>query len=261
MRKQTITSEISAELLLNLLYPDQQDQWVVRNQGTFYRNYSADVLAVDEELHEVELSRDGFLKLLPQGVLALDGDLKGSNFPDRYEETARRQQLLHEAFVPVDTFAFRRRLQVERKVSELLQQRLDYVLATFFHYDRASEPNRFVRQLAVTLPFISDFRANFGLLRALLQSIVGCEVTMSRGRYSDEDNIRQWLPWLRYTLYIDHLSPEDYRQLLPEVAGLEAFVQEWFVPFNMKCTLSIRQHPQTITADTPLTLDYNTQLS
>ena len=62
-------SEISAEMLLNYLYPDLADRWIVQAEGTFYRNYNRDVLTYDEENAEIQVARDGFQKLLPQGML------------------------------------------------------------------------------------------------------------------------------------------------------------------------------------------------
>ena len=62
-------SEISAEMLLNYLYPDLADRWIVQAEGTFYRNYNSDLLAYDDEAAVVQLSRDSFNQLLPQGLL------------------------------------------------------------------------------------------------------------------------------------------------------------------------------------------------
>ena len=49
MTNETNLYDISAEFLLNYLYPDRMDQWEVDCAGTFYRNYSEDILAIDEE--------------------------------------------------------------------------------------------------------------------------------------------------------------------------------------------------------------------
>lgn len=261
MRNTAPIPEISAELLLHLLHPADDDQWTVRNKGTFYRNYSADVLALDEETHEVELSRDGYLKLLPQGLLALDDDLRGEGFSDKYEGNAQRLRTLQEAFKPFDTLAFRRRLHIEAKVSELLRDKADYLLRTFFGIDRASEPNPYVRTLSVVLPYIHELRANVHLLRSLLQATVGCKVEMTLGRWGDEDDSRWWLPYVRYDLLIENLTASEYRSLRTEVEGLEAFVQEWFMPFDTKCSLKVRHHTQVSALSQQLTLDYNTQLS
>ena len=40
MRHASNMSEISAEMLLNFLHPEEIDQWVVKDKGTFYRNYA-----------------------------------------------------------------------------------------------------------------------------------------------------------------------------------------------------------------------------
>lgn len=260
MRNTTLTSEIGAEMLLHLLYPDMDDKWAAKNRGTFYRNYSADVLAVDKEFCEVELSRDGYLKLLPQGLLALDNELKGGAFSGKYEDNVRRVRVLQEAFKPFDTFAFRRRLHIEAKVSELLNDKVDYLLRTYFGYDRASETNPYVKSLAVTLPYIHELRANVHLLRCLLQTVVGCEVELTLGRYGDEDDTRWWLPYVRYDLLVENLTASEYRALSADVKGLEAFVQEWFMPFDTKCSLRVKHHAPQPATDRNLMLDYNTQL-
>ena len=70
-------SEMKAEVLLNHLYPELAERWIVKNKGTFYRNYSEDVMRIDEEQGMVALSRDGFLRLLPQGLITTDDELKG----------------------------------------------------------------------------------------------------------------------------------------------------------------------------------------
>lgn len=69
--------DISAEYLLNYLYPDQTEQWQAECAGTFYRNYSPDILSVEKDNATVRLARDGFLQLLPQGIIAPDDALKG----------------------------------------------------------------------------------------------------------------------------------------------------------------------------------------
>ncbi|MDO4755642.1 MAG: hypothetical protein Q4A54_04805, partial [Parabacteroides sp.] len=106
-------AEIKAELLLNHLYPEMSEQWIAETRGTFYRNYSEDAMAIEEDLQTVTLSRDGFLKLLPQGLIATDDELRGGNFAQKYEELKKKKMQLEEFFRPMDTFAFRRGLKVE----------------------------------------------------------------------------------------------------------------------------------------------------
>lgn len=257
--KPKYSPETSAELLLHYLYPDMADQWVVRNKGTFYRNYTADLLAADPETAEVELSRDGLLRLLPQSAVNGSG-LPGQKVTEDHDQLRRRLQLLQEAFAPFDTFVFRRRLHIERQVSTLLNMRLDHILLECYGYDRRGETNPYIRRLSAALPYVSSLRGNFPLLRELLSSLLSTDVTLRAGRYSDTDNTRHWLPWARYTVWIDGLDAAAYRTVAADVKALEAFLREWFIPFDTRCDLLVKQrHPYTST-DKALVLDYNTQL-
>ena len=103
MIEQTNITEIKAEVLLNHLYPELADQWIVKNKGTFYRNYSEDAMRIDEESGTVSLSRDGFLRLLPQGLITTDDELKGKDFHAKYEELKLRRSQLEELFRPFDS--------------------------------------------------------------------------------------------------------------------------------------------------------------
>ncbi len=253
-------SEISAEMLLNFLYPEEIDQWVVKDKGTFYRNYTPDVLSVDAKARYVALSRDGFIKLLPQGLITTDNELKGDDFYDKYVALFNRKQLLQEVFKPIDCFTFRRRLHIERKVSQLLNDKATYLLKKFYHFDLSKEKNPYVKTLAMLLPNISKLRANFGVVRDLLQILVGCEVEMNTGRYSEKDDTRCWLPWLKYDLLIDDLTTPQYNLLRKDMLELEQFINEWFMPFDVKCSLRIKQHGYPCKVEENLTLDYNTEL-
>lgn len=260
MRHASNMSEISAEMLLNFLYPEEIDQWVVKDKGTFYRNYTPDVLSVDAKARYVALSRDGFIKLLPQGLITTDNELKGDDFYDKYVALSNRKQLLQEVFKPIDSFTFRRRLHIERKVSQLLNDKATYLLKKFYHFDLSKEKNPYVKTLAMLLPNISKLRANFGIVRDLLQILVGCEVEMTTGRYSEKDDTRCWLPWLKYDLLIDDLTTPQYNLLRKDMLELEQFINEWFMPFDVKCSLRIKQHGYPCKVEENLTLDYNTEL-
>ena len=72
-------ADVNAEMLLDYLYPEYNKQWVVRNKGVFYRNYSPDILDLDSDNHLVKLSRDNLLKLLPQRLIVLEDELKGND--------------------------------------------------------------------------------------------------------------------------------------------------------------------------------------
>ena len=92
MTNETNLYDISAEFLLNYLYPDLMNRWKVDCVGTFYRNYSEDILEIDEEKTTVLLARDSFLRLLPQGLIATDKALKGGNFELKYENLKKKEE-------------------------------------------------------------------------------------------------------------------------------------------------------------------------
>ena len=173
-------SEISAEMLLDYLYPDSEKQWVSRDKGAFYRNYNSDILGIDEENRLVKLSRDGFLRLLPQGMIVREDELKGDDVKERYDEIHRRVRLLEDAFLPFDTFYFRRCLVAERQVSELLNRKLEFILKKFFDFDLAAESDPYVKEAAVLLPYVNNWKGNLDFIRLLLADFAERELCYRR---------------------------------------------------------------------------------
>ena len=249
--------EISAEMLVNYLYPEQQEQWIVSTMGSFYRNYNSDVLFLDSETGELQLSRDSFAHLLPQGMLYRT---QGAQGKEKLDYLNARRRLLQDLFMPFDTFFFRQKLSIEREVSSLLESKLTYILSTYYHVDLADESNPYVREVAVLLPFISHLRGDLLLVRNILASLFGCEVTFSRGKYSHTDNSRRWMPMVKYELIIHELSQEQYIRLSEQLEPLADFIKEWFIPFEAECFISIKWHDALPNAPTGQLLNYNTHL-
>ena len=252
--------EIGAEMLLNYLYPELQDRWIAHHDGTFYQNYSRDVMELSPDDSTVWLSRDGYLELLPQGLLGGEDYLKTGDKQERHKELERQRRILSEAFLPFDTFAFRRRLQLERNVSQLLEDKLAFVLKTYFGFDLEAQENPYVREVAVLLPFVRQFRGDFGLLKSLLSAVFHCTVVRKEGRYSQTDSTREWLPVVRYELQLSGLSAAEYRTMCRSVQPLEEFLSEWFVPMEVRLELVIRDRGALPQLNSGLTLDYNTEL-
>ena len=262
MRLQRNLYEIRAEVLLNYLYPEMENEWIVQSKGTFYRNYNQDLLWLDQKDHKVQLARDGFLKLLPEGLLTKNSDLQGEDVAQKFKELEWRKELLNETFAPFDTYVFHKKLTIERYTSDLLQKKLEYVLKTYFDFDLESETNPLVKEAAVLLPFVSMWRGDFGFVANLLSALMDCEVERSEGRYSHIDTTICWLPEVRYRLLIPGLTAEEYKSRTEQMQPLIAFIKEWFIPFDVRCDICIREHPDV---HNPLhgriTLNYNTELS
>ena len=247
-------------MLLNYLYPEVERKWIAHGEGSFYRNYNNDLLDFDEETMEAWLARDTFLNLLPQGVINNDNDLKGEDAAEKYKKIQRRIQLLNEAFLPIDTTAFRQRLYVERQVSELLQNKLSYILEEYFGIKLDEVESPLVKEAALMLPYVSRKRGDFGLVGALLGALLHCKVKMMTGRYSHTDTTLRWLPRIRYELLIPGLSPEEFRSLNTTLQPLREFICEWFIPFEVKCDILIKEHHSEQQVNTRLTLGYNMEL-
>ena len=229
-----------AEMLLNYFYPEMENQWTVDNKGSFYRNYNHDILALYMDEGRVDLARDGFLKLLPEGLLTGETNVRGKDAAEKLKEVERRMHLLREAFLPLDTFAFHRRLRVERQLSELLNDKMEYLLKEYFGFDLDAEKNPYVRQLAVLLPFAKSWRGNLGMLRNLLSVIFACEV--------------------RYDLLIKGLDAAAYRKMRADVLKVADFFTEWFIPMDMVCQIYVKEyhHPQNL--NNRLVLNYNSEV-
>ena len=250
--------DISAEMLLNYLYPEEGSRWIAQNEGTFYRNYNQDVLAVDDEKMEVQTSRDSFISLLPQGLLTQESDFRGKDVAEEFKKMQLRLRLLRETFKPLDTFKFRDSIFIERQVDSLLQSKLPYILSTYFGIDLSQIENPYVREAAIILPYVSRRRGDFSFVASLLQVLFKCKVSMSKDRYSHTDTSRRWLPKVRYDLLIPGLSPEEYRERDSELEPLREFLCEWFIPFEVWCEIRIKGIPRQ--AGTRPTLDYNTEV-
>ena len=260
MRRVNDISEIRAEFLLNYLYLEERNQWTVQNEGTFYRNYNSDLLAIDHERTEAQTARDSFIRLLPQGLITSDTDLKGEDAAEKYKQQQLRLRLLRETFKPIDTFRFRDSLFIEQQADSLLQNKLSYIVSTYFEIDLNEIENNYVRAAAGLLPYISKKRGDFGFVSDLLKVLFKCEVITITGRYSHSDSTRSWLPMVRYELIIPGLSPEQYQEKTAELKPLQDFIKEWFIPLEVWCQIDIKEHNVQQQTNTKLLLGYNTEI-
>lgn len=229
-----MVKDIKAEFLLNYLYPELRHEWSTVMRGTFYRNYSDDIIRMDMDTKYLELSRDGFLQLLPSGLLSPENE-RTSN-----EKVHRRVELLKEAFAPIDTFRFNSSMNIERNVAELLDEEQSYILKEFFDYDPDADTNDYCRQAATLLPYSSRLRGDIHFVRNMIKAITGHEVKMKQTAWSDTDNSRHWMPKVRYDVMIDGLTPELYRQEMDKLQPLAEMITDRFLPFDMVVEIGIK---------------------
>lgn len=260
MKKTTQIPEIGAEMLLNYLYPELQEKWTAHHDGTFYRNYNRDIMEIDPDAMTVWLSRDGFLDLLPQGLLSKEDEFKTGDIQEKHKDLDMQRRILSEAFLPFDSISFRSRLRLESEISKMLSDKLGYILRTYFHYDLAAEKNPYVREFALLLPYIRHWRGDTYLIQNLLSALFHCEVTFTLRRYSESDSTRAWLPCIRYDLLMPNLTGEEYRTLNSDLQPLAEFLSEWFLPAETRLELRIKHHRAAPSLNTDMILDYNTEL-
>lgn len=256
----TNIEEMKAEVLLHHLYPELSELWIAENKGTFYRNYSKDIMQLDEEMHTVTLSRNGFLRLLPQGLITTDDDLKGGNFKQKYEQLKKRQEELEELFRPIDSLAFRKSLKVEAQISQLLEDKLDFLLEKYFHCDRKAESNVYVRELMPLLPYVSRLRTDFRWIRDVLAILLGHRVTLHISRYDWSEWKRDAQPLVQYRVWVPALDNEEYHALERQLPALRDFISEWFIPFDTRCLIELKDEQPGV-LNKGLTLNYNTRLT
>lgn len=246
--------EISAEMLLNFLYPERMEKWTVESKGTFYRNYNQDTMDVDLQQNSVQVARDGLMRLLPEYIF--------TNDKSRLEETREQEQwrlmLVNAAFMPFDSFAFRYNLKLEHETSTVLREGWDYMLNNVFGYFQTDTAHR---EVAGILPLIRNRKGDLQFIQALLATLFQCKVVMDKShRYSHSESTRRWIPMVRYELLIPDLTVENYREQYKKLQHLKDFVQEWLMPFDVKLEIAIKHHGCDQMPGENLILDYNSEL-
>ena len=258
--KNTNISEIRAEVLLNHLYPEKTDHWIVRDKGTFYRNYSSDILQLDDKQSQVSLSRDGYLRLLPQGLINTEDELKKGEFSVKYEELSKRKKILEELFVPFDSWNFRDSIHNEDELSELLENKLNIILNKYYGVDFKEETNPYVREMFHLLPIVSRLRGNFSRICDVLTVLLQYKVTMELSCYNWTDKASDSQPMISYKVWVPSLTKEGYMALEKDIEGLYHFIVEWLIPFDTRCTIELKAE-KTSSLNNNMLLNYNTKLS
>ena len=112
-----------------------------------------------------------------------------------------------------------------------------------------------------TTPFVSRWRGDLNFVANLFGALMDCEVEVSTSRYSHLDSTICWLPRVRFDLLIPGLTPEEYRERMEALEPLARFVREWFVPFDVRCEVKIKEHHPVQGTHGRVTLDYNTEVN
>lgn len=244
-------NQINAEMLLNYLYPELQDEWVVQCRGTFYRNYNADTLSVDAKNKKVKLARDGILKLLPPEFISPEKET------EKDEQLRRRIAMLTEAFVPIDSIMFHNSLKIEKSFAGLLERKTSIALSKIFGIDYDSICNPLVKDAALLLPYVRESRGDVQWVKKLLEVVTSCPVELKMGRWSETDNTKFWLPLVHFFVVCDGLTGKDYLREMENIRELQDFVMEHWMPAETVLKIDLITHK--VESD-KMILNYSTEL-
>lgn len=224
--------EIKAEFLLSTLYPEHEGLWNVFCDGTFYRNYTADIISLYPEINEVHISRDGILKLLPSAMLGDESELLSGEKTAKWEAMNQRIELLKTAYRPFDSHFFNESLKLEQETARILGKREEFILQQLFGLDINSITNPVVKVFACLLPYVEILRGNIPFIATLLAELTSSHVDIQYGRYSHDDDTLGCVPSLKLQIRIDNLEQERFCELYAQLAELETFLISHFIPFD-----------------------------
>lgn len=145
-------------------------------------------------------------------------------------------------------------------VSEILDSKEDFIFRQYFGIDIKSIENKYVADAVRILPFVKDFRGDYSFIRNLLSLLLCCQVTVSKGKYSDTDTTVCYVPRIVFRAEIPGLDRESYLEKRREIKPLEDFVREWLIPAEAVCEIQICAEGISIVQETTL-LDYNARVN
>lgn len=261
-------NHIKAEVLLNYLYPERQDDWIVEQKGAFFRNYQNDLLKIDLENNKLSLSRDNFIKLLPENVLFGKGSMNSRARKSRREKQVKEDRENYEnlsvLFSAIDTFRFRDSLEYEAYFSSLSESRVAILLKEIYGYDYEGEQNRYIKRMSHLLLRSDKLKGNMEMIRefleALLSEEMSCVVEKDLGEYRGNDRIGCFLSEVTYHVIIPGLDMDSYRVLKQELTPLFDFIKEWFVPVGLETRFIISDNKDNDALSTRSILGYNTRI-
>lgn len=237
---------------------------LVRKCGKFYKGYSPDLLEFDTKCNIVELSRNGLMKTLPEGLFFDEEYLKGvldleqkKSRASEVKESNHKMSVFFEAF---DNVFFQEELALQQRV-DTTESELDYhVLKEFYNIDLKRHRNSLVRKLACMLLDGDVLKGNLYLLpfgvRTILKAKTACRVS----RYVVDDESAATSRKVEFIVYIDNLSNAEYRRKMEDYEEFFYYLEDWFLPFDCEVDYCIKDIHQLFRLGEQLTLDYNTQI-
>ena len=244
--------EIKAETWIVAHFPFQKE-WIVRQKGIFCRNYSGDLRSCDPDNQTIELSRNGLFEILPNALFYTGRELLGKDEDFKWTEKVlkQRRDRIKTVILPFDSSYFNHSLALENKLNETLTDKTDIVLKEFFGDDFANERNPYIRRMAPMVTQAACIRGDYRFLCKVVSLVLG---------YKTE--IRMIHDRVRFIVNRPDLSHADFLDYLNELEPFFRFVEDWFIPFELRCEFKVRDYTRDdrFEGTNKLLLDYNATL-
>lgn len=244
---------IKAETWITAHHPSQKE-WIARQKGIFYRNYSDDMYSCDPETASVELSRDGLYEILPNKLFFKGNELQGVDKSD-FEWTDRvlkqRVERIKTVFLPFDTSYFNHSLALEQEVNESLAEKTSLLLKTFVGKDYSNDRNPYIRKMAPMMLQAARLRGKYPVLCRMITCVVGYPTHyLKKG-----DRIR-------FVVNRPDLDHDAFLNYLNELEPFFRWLEEWFIPLELQCEFKVRDYGRDdrFAGPNKLLLDYNATL-
>ena len=244
---------IKAETWIAAHHPSREE-WIARQKGIFSRNYSEDLRSCNPDTANVELSRDGLYEILPNKLFFKGTELQGINQVD-FEWTDRvlkqRVERIKTVFLPFDSSYFNHSLALEKKVNESLAEKTSLLLKTFVGEDFTSDRNPYIRLMAPMLLQAASLRGRYAVLSRIITCVLGYKTHyLKKGER------------IRFVVNRPNLDRNAFLNYLNELEPFFQWVEEWFIPLELRCEFKVRDYERDdrFAGPNKLLLDYNATL-
>jgi len=249
------TGEVKAETLVSQM--EIPEDFGLRWNGIFFRNYSDDLMNVKEEDNKtvIELSRDGIFQLLPEGLFFDENHLKkknkGYDFKKEQTEIEKLKKSMMSFFNPFDAHYFDLNIGMEKVLNNISQGGNSLFIKAFESELEINTDNEYILKLKKILPFASYLRGNLTLLIDILKNIFSVE----------KIEIRKIKPlFLRFIVHKGGLTKEEFLSMDEKSSAFFDFFSQWFLPVEIEYDYKIKSYKDTFKLGNTLILDYNTYL-
>lgn len=249
----SIYDELKAETVVSVLTP-VLNRWAVLHKGYFYRNYHSDLISIDKQSHSLETSRNGLMRILPEGLFFDPHQLDTKDddiLKEREAKLEKERKLYEELFLPFDSEFFNLSLRLEHLINDTSTNEISDLLHVLFDVDLNKITSPYASMLAPLILAASKIRGDIALIIKLLSAITKCRVTYKTSKLT-----------IRFVVHKEGLNKQEYFIFNEDLKPLFELVENCFIPMQFSVEYLVKDYKQqfVLSSDKPLLLNYNTNL-